>query len=289
MKKHVLLLIATAFTLFPSCSQFSKEPEVPVGKKIIGETAFITVEEAGIAFDSRIDTGATTTSINAFDIKIKGEDKEKQNNINKLVTFKTRNRSGKVAVISTRIVNVVIVTNSQGREFRYVVDLTLNWQGESRKIRVNLRDRQEMTYKLLIGRNWLRGKYLVDVSKKEHGKESSNTAPHVETLPVILHNYNNKLSASYWDKSTSAIYPSTYTIIEADGKKLFRLRFPGQKEAIDLPPSKQSKKSTPVALAILTINGKRVRHPVQIMKNHKGVDLHIGTELNAITSKEQSQ
>ncbi|EDM28551.1 hypothetical protein LNTAR_11561 [Lentisphaera araneosa HTCC2155] len=286
MKKHILLLVAVAFTLLPSCSQFSKEKEAPVGKAIIGQTAFITVKEAGLAFDSRIDTGATTTSINAFDIKIKGKDKEKQNNINKLVTFKTRNRSGEVAVISTRIVNVVIVTNSQGREFRYVVDLTLSWQGQSQKIRVNLRDREEMTYKLLIGRNWLSGKYLVDVSKKEHGKEGDKKAEQKKTFPVKLQNYQNDLSGSFWDKPTSAIYPSSFTSVEVDGKKMFRLKFPGQSKPLDLVPAKASKKSIPVALAVLTINKKQVRHPVQIMKHKMGVDLHIGTELKELTFKD---
>jgi hypothetical protein len=287
MKKYSLLFIIATLVLLPSCSHFSKEAEAKTGKKIIGETAFITVSEAGLTYDSRIDTGATTTSINAFDIKIKGEDKEKQQNINKLVTFKTRNRSGKVAVISTRVVNVVIVSNSQGREFRYVVDLTLNWQGSSRKVRVNLRDRQEMTYKLLIGRNWLEGKYLVDVSKKEHGQESVNKATQIKTVPIKLQNYQNDLSASLWDKSTSAIYPSSFSTVEIDGQKVFRLRFLGQGKPVDLEVSKYSKKSIPVALAILTINGKQVKHPVQIMQHKKGVDLHIGTDLNTLTSKEQ--
>jgi hypothetical protein len=139
----------------------------------------------------------------------------------------------------------------------------------------------------LIGRNWLSGKYLVDVSKKEHGEESENKVKHRETFPVKLQNYQNDLSGSFWDKATSAIYPSSFTTIEIDGKQMFRLKFPGQEKPIDLELAKQSKKSIPVALAILTINGKQVKHPVQIMKHKMGTDLNIGSELKELTFKEQ--
>ena len=283
MFKLLSAIIVTLLFTFVSCSPFSPEKETKAGKVIIGETAFITIEEAGLIYDSRIDTGATTTSLNAYDIKIHGEDKDKQNNINKLVTFKTRNRTGKVAQITTRIVNVVIVANSQGREARYVVDLTLKWKGKSRKVRVNLRDRRNMTYKLLIGRNWLNGHYLVDVSKKEHGEEKA--AKKIITKPAQLKQYNKDLSAAYWDKSTSALYPTKFSLMELDGKKMFRLFFPGQTTPVDLPPSPNSKKSTPVAYAIITINGKQIKTEVQLMKNKKGVDLQIGTELKKLTSE----
>ena len=46
--------------------------------------------------------------------------------------------------------------------------MDLIWNGKSHAIPVNLRDRKKLEYKLLIGRNWLDGKYLVDVSKKDN-------------------------------------------------------------------------------------------------------------------------
>ncbi len=41
------------------------------------------------------------------------------------------------------------------------------WNGKNKSIPVNLRDRSELEYKLLIGRNWLEGDYLVDVTKDD--------------------------------------------------------------------------------------------------------------------------
>ena len=278
-KLHSALPAFIIFTFF-SCAATPPEKQEISEKQIIGETAFITVNEADLMFDSRIDTGATSTSINAYDIRINGEDKDKQNNINKIVTFKTRNSSGKVAEITTRIKNVVIVSNSQGREARYVVDLTLMWKGKSRKVRVNLRDRRKMTHKLLIGRNWLDGRYLVDVSKKEHGEET--LSEEIATFPVQLQQYDQQLIASYWGDANSALYPSKFSLIELDGKKMFRLYFPGQAKAVDLHPSPKSKKSKPLAFAVLTIGNKQVKAEVQLMKHKKVIDLHMGTDLQKI-------
>jgi len=55
------------------------------------------------------------------------------------------------------------VRNAQGVETRYQIPLTLRWHGIDKLIRVNLRDRSAMTYKLLIGRDWLMGDFVVDV------------------------------------------------------------------------------------------------------------------------------
>lgn len=136
-------------------------------KAVVGETARIVVKEAGLEYVARIDTGARTTSIHAADLVINQAGKEAKDNIGKKVSFATRNNKGQRQVMEATIVDVATVSNAQGQEDRYEVELTLNWQGRNKKVRVNLRDRARMTYKLLIGRNWLANDYLVDVDLKE--------------------------------------------------------------------------------------------------------------------------
>ena len=138
-------------------------------KKIIGETAWIEVEETGFTYLSRIDTGAANTSIHAIDLEIEDEAKEKKHNKGKKISFTTYKEDGKKKRVHGIVDDVVRVVNSQGAEYRYEVKMTLNWNGVSKKVRVNLRDRSKMTYKLLIGRSWLENDILVDVSK-EAGK-----------------------------------------------------------------------------------------------------------------------
>jgi hypothetical protein len=143
---------------------------LPAKVVIIGETALITVAEAELTYKTRVDTGARVTSLHAYDIVVKNGDTDAKKNVAKEVTFTTSNGED-TTTITTVIVDVATVRNSQGTEERYEVELTVGWQDIAKKIRVNLRDRGHMTFPLLIGRNWLNStvapKILVDCDINE--------------------------------------------------------------------------------------------------------------------------
>ncbi|MBR9727794.1 RimK/LysX family protein [Shewanella intestini] len=133
-------------------------------KKIIGPTAKLSIVESGLLFNTRIDTGAVENSLHAVNIKIDNEDKlDMENNIGKMVTFVTENEKGIKATVRTRISNTSLIRNAQGSEIRYMVKLNVGEPGSEFLVDVNLRDRTKMSNKLLIGRNWLQGHYIVDV------------------------------------------------------------------------------------------------------------------------------
>jgi len=136
-------------------------------KNVIGETALISLSEAGIEYLARIDTGARVTSVHAFDVEVSNGSHEKQDNVDKMISFTTENEHGRRERINTRITEVAKVRNAQGIEYRYVVNMNLRWQGLGKSTEVNLRDRSAMTYKLLIGRNWLANDFVVDVDKSD--------------------------------------------------------------------------------------------------------------------------
>ena len=134
-------------------------------KKFIGPTAGISIVESGLIFDTRIDTGAVENSLHAINLRIKDEDKTNmENNVGKDVTFTTMNEKDETVDVTARIHSTSLIRNAQGSEVRYMVTLTIGEPGEEFKVDVNLRDRSKMTYKLLIGRNWLQGHYIVDVN-----------------------------------------------------------------------------------------------------------------------------
>ena len=139
-------------------------------KATIGETAWIGV--AGVPFEylARIDTGARVTSIHAVDLHVDGGSEKPFENVGKEISFTSISRTGKVQKITGTIVKVSTVKNSQGIEQRYVIELTLSWKNVSKTVKVNLRDRSAMQYKLLIGRNWLSSNFLVDVDVKADEK-----------------------------------------------------------------------------------------------------------------------
>ncbi|MBL6998546.1 MAG: ATP-dependent zinc protease [Gammaproteobacteria bacterium] len=124
-------------------------------KLIIGPTALVVIQEASISFNARVDTGAGTTSIHAKNIRI----------ANGMVDYTIINQSGTEARLSSRVVREGVVKNAEVRETRVFVYLNIQHQGQTRQTLVNLNDRSKSSYKLLLGRNWLTGSYLVDVDK----------------------------------------------------------------------------------------------------------------------------
>jgi hypothetical protein len=93
-----------------------------------------------------------------------------RSNIGKYLQFTTENEQGERHQGKAKITDVVAVRNSQGLEVRYKVALAVAWQGQAKTVEVNLRNRSKMHYKMLLGRNWLEGDYLVDVERNKNLK-----------------------------------------------------------------------------------------------------------------------
>jgi hypothetical protein len=134
-----------------------------IDKKLVGAVEKMCVVTIGMDFQARIDTGARTTSLHAIDINVQEGEQDKQRNIGKFVEFKTINEQGAEKELRMKITNVTRISNAQGIEYRYMVKMNLLWKGCLKQVDINLRDRSLMKYKLLIGRDWLRGDFLVDV------------------------------------------------------------------------------------------------------------------------------
>jgi len=130
-------------------------------KQIIGATEIIEVEPAKLRIKARVDTGAQTTSIHAENIVIDLHGDPR----GKAIAFDLVNQQGEVQRINTHVAKRILVKTSEGSENRYAVPLTLTltWQQTSKTVLVTLNNRAHLRYRLLLGRNWLRGDYLVDV------------------------------------------------------------------------------------------------------------------------------
>lgn len=158
-----MAMMAVLFCLL-SATAFGQAGSPCSGKRVIGQESWIHVEELGLDFLARIDTGATTTSLHATDLFIDGGTDDFRDNVGLPVNFLTVATDGQYRRMTTEIAGIQTVANAQGREKRYLVWLTLSVDGVSKKILANLRDRSAMRHKLLIGRDWLAGDFLVDVS-----------------------------------------------------------------------------------------------------------------------------
>ncbi len=126
----------------------------------------VFIDEAALAFVARLDTGATVSSINARDIEVVGGSGTPQrSDAGKRVRFTLENSVGENARVEATIDQVRGIATSDCRELRYHVYLTVVHDGEPYRILMNLNDRSRSKDKMLLGRNWLRHGFVVDVSR----------------------------------------------------------------------------------------------------------------------------
>lgn len=130
-------------------------------KQIVGATEVVFVEDADLSFKARVDTGAKTSSIHAenIEVDISGDPRGKP------ISFDLVTKEGLSRKIETRVSSVIKVRTSETAEHRYVVPLLMKWNDSKKSILVTLNDRTKMEYRLLLGRNWLHGDFIVDVDK----------------------------------------------------------------------------------------------------------------------------
>lgn len=125
-------------------------------KVVIGQVEKLRVVETGKVYEARIDTGAKTTSVNAIhstQFLLDGK---------KMIRFKISQDGPEIV---KKIVSFKRI-KQHGRKpiKRPEVLLTLQLGSVKKLQKVTLEDRSEFDYSLLIGRNFLLGHFIVDVS-----------------------------------------------------------------------------------------------------------------------------
>jgi hypothetical protein len=135
---------------------------------IIGRSEPVDFPEQKLeAVAARIDTGAKTSSIWASNIS------EYDGKL-QFVLFDANSQHYSGAVIEVKDYETRVVASSNGlAEERYVVKLLVSLAGRKIRGRFSLANRATQAYPVLVGRNILRGKYLVDVAQGQplHAEE----------------------------------------------------------------------------------------------------------------------
>ena len=156
MRKVFSIVLLTS--VLTGCAFFQHQHQ----KQIIGATEIIEIVDANLSFKARVDTGAETCSVHAVDINV---DSSAEDPKGIPISFRIVNKNGQSRQINTRVASSVTVKTAEGKERRYTVPLTVKWHDSEKKILFTLNDRLTMAYHILLGRNWLRGSFLVDVEK----------------------------------------------------------------------------------------------------------------------------
>lgn len=144
--------------------------KIHAGKLLIGRNEWCQLPDLHIpAIKAKIDTGAKTSSLHAFNIcaLIK--------NHKRLVRFDLhplqRNEKLLVSCIAPLIDERHIISSSGHAEHRYVILTTIILGNQSWKIEVTLSNRDPMRYRLLLGREALNSRVFIDPSLSCHQKK----------------------------------------------------------------------------------------------------------------------
>lgn len=130
-------------------------------KLVVGSEEWCSFPALGIpAVKARVDSGAKTSSLHAFDLHTFNRNSEKW------ISFEVhpiqRNRKTTVRC-EARVVDHRFVKSSSGdREKRYVIASAIHIGGSSFDIELTLSNRDTMGYRMLLGREAMSGRMLVD-------------------------------------------------------------------------------------------------------------------------------
>lgn len=129
-------------------------------KHIIGAIENVRLVPPNVILKARIDTGAKTTSIDARNITPFERDGKQWVRFVCVAGEKEHTIERKV------LKTVLIKRHGEESQDRYVVNMRIILGEVSQLIPVTLNDRDAYKYPVLIGRNFLRDYFIVDVAKK---------------------------------------------------------------------------------------------------------------------------
>jgi hypothetical protein len=129
-------------------------------KVMIGATEEVLLLSWGMRVRARVDTGASTSSLDARDVRISGRRGAR------VVRFRLIGDTG-TAVVEMPVADVHTVRTPDAKrpERRPTIELDMCVAGHRFSAEVTLNDRSHMKYRMLLGRNALAGRFVVDLKQ----------------------------------------------------------------------------------------------------------------------------
>lgn len=145
------------------------DKEVKSDSKIIGWREWVSLPDLGLAaVKGKIDTGAKTSSLHAYDIRLE------EKGTKTYVHFKVHPLQHDFSVVvncRALLVDKRQVTDSGGhKEERFVIRTTIILAGVKKRIELTLTNRESMKYRMLIGRAALKHFYIDPTQSYLSGK-----------------------------------------------------------------------------------------------------------------------
>jgi hypothetical protein len=148
---------------------------MPAGP-VIGWREWVTLPDLAVPrIKVKVDTGARSSSLHAFDLvwEERGDESWVRFNVH------PRQRKRRPAITAeARVVDRRVVRNPGGRtETRPVIVTMVAWGGHEWPVELNLTSRDEMGFRMLLGRQAVRGRFVVDPGRSFLGGRPAKDPP----------------------------------------------------------------------------------------------------------------
>lgn len=132
-------------------------------KKIVGREEKISILDLELYdLDAKVDTGADSNALHCDHIDI-----DEKNNTVSFTLLHEVHEAYHGRRITLPLYNIKNIKSSNGQiQQRPTIKVSVNFFGKEYKSIISLTDRSDMKFPMLIGRNFLTNKFIVDVSKK---------------------------------------------------------------------------------------------------------------------------
>jgi len=166
--KKGIIGMAVAISMFANTEAISENNNTINKLVTIGwlEKAYLT--QYNFSIRAKMDTGAKNSSLHATDMEyVTVEGKPPRSRIR----FKTVDTQGNSRTIEADVLREVHIkkpslnSESPNKEARLEVELEICLAGITKKIQVNLTNREGMNYRMIFGRTALQGDFSVDASR----------------------------------------------------------------------------------------------------------------------------
>jgi hypothetical protein len=154
------LLCALALAFAIPAGAAADEEETRGEPVVLGFVENVNVGNLGLDMKGKLDTGADTSSVHAYNVKV-----YKRGERDNWVRFRLIGKDGRTIRYDQNVIRFVhIKTKTGGLIRRPVIHLPLCVGGVKARAEINLADRGDFDYDILVGREFMANRILVDSS-----------------------------------------------------------------------------------------------------------------------------
>jgi hypothetical protein len=127
----------------------------------VGRTEYIALPKLGVArVEAKMDTGAYRSALHYQRLAVRTEGARRE-----LVVSFAMGRK-RVRMVFKRFRQVTVKSSTGQRTKRWLVSTAVRLNGHTVNTQFTLFDRSDMKHQVLLGRKFLRGRFVVDVARK---------------------------------------------------------------------------------------------------------------------------